>query len=70
MKKHTITSEKFNGFIIDGHIASSSGRGENKSLDVRVDVTTKRVWFEVNDHGVIVGRVPSLDEAVNLYNKL
>ena len=69
-KKHTIALDEFNSFIIDGHIASASGKEQNKSLDIRVDVTTKRVWFEVNDHGIIVGKVPLLAEAIKLYNEL
>ena len=38
-KKHTIALDEFNSFIIDGHIASASGKEQNKSLDIRVDVT-------------------------------
>ena len=68
---HKINSNDLRGYEFKQEIAGSYGKGEHKTLNVRIltgDVAT--VWYEVLENRVLIGFRSKLSDAVVLYNEL
>ena len=48
----------------------SPGDGINQSIDMMTKPGNKAVWFVLTDHKVSVYKGPSLDEAIEIYNRI
>lgn len=66
MSKHVLNYHDLSNSTFEHEIASSCGRGENKSL--RVSVYGEAVSYIVKSKGVVVAASPSLSGAVEAYN--
>ena len=55
---------------ITTQIVGEFGMGVHKTIDLVARVGNKRVWFNIHNCGKVVGSVPDLKEAIDLYNNL
>ena len=72
MKKHTIPIDGNIDYALVHNIAGSYGNGCHKELNLHVHIIEdeKRVWFSVDEHRKTIASVPSMKEAIDLYNKI
>jgi hypothetical protein len=68
MKPDLVTKKDLKGFIISTILFSAKGDNGRKRVKVKLDPVKKRIWYETTGYCSYAG--PSLDEAINLYNKL
>ncbi len=51
-------------------ITSTFGAGDNKALNLVVTPVKGILWFEVIDHKKVIGKLPNLEAAIDLYNNI
>jgi hypothetical protein len=65
MIMHTVCIEDFDD-VIDVRLASNKG----KKLDMKVIPAKKRVWYEVSQGKSTICAVPTIEEAIHIYNNI
>jgi hypothetical protein len=67
MKKHIIDKNDLKDFSLAHVVASSYGRGENKKLLAIIENDT--LFYEIYEHGKMVGSTEKLSDAIDRYNE-
>ena len=70
MKNHILSTNELDDFESRTRLAGQHGHGINKSLDMFVRPTKKRIWFVVESQRKEIAAVPDLSEAIEIYNNL
>ena len=68
--EHTIKLEDFEGFLPKVRIAAQHSRNVNKTIDMYINPTKKRIWFEVSEFHKTIAIVPDIEFAIDLYNNI
>jgi len=68
--RHTIKREDISEaeLEITSELCGSYGQGSHKTLAAYCNLKTKRVWFEVFNHRILMLETEDLDAAVEKYN--
>jgi len=70
MNSHIISMLDFDRFKTKTRIAGQHTEGISKSIDMLVSPYQKRIWFVVENQKNMIAEVPTLKEAIELYNKI
>lgn len=57
-------------YKVTNQLCEQISKKVNKSLDMVTIPGNKRVWFNIYRYRELVGSVPDLKDAIDLYNKL
>ncbi len=68
--KHIISYEDVKKGVVSSEIASSTGNGSHKALQVTVNLSTSEVSYQVKERNEVVLSTDVLEEAVDFYNNL
>jgi hypothetical protein len=68
MKKHIIDKSDLKDYSFTHVVASSYGRGESKKL--LAVVKNDKLYYEIHNHGDVVGPMKTLEEAIDIYNEI
>jgi hypothetical protein len=72
VKQHIIKKEEFQPlpYVIKHELAGSYGEDSNKTLNVKIDIFSKEIFYEVLDHKKVMFGGVDFDKAIEAYNKL
>ena len=65
-----ISKDDLKDFTARTRLFGDHRKGVNLAADVCVDPIEKRIWFELLDHHKWIYKGPSLEYAIDLYNKI
>jgi hypothetical protein len=68
MKKHIIDKSDLKDYSFTHVVASSYGHGESKKLLAVIENDT--LFYEIYEHGKMVGSTKILDTAIDIYNNI
>jgi hypothetical protein len=67
---YQVAYDDLENYEVVNQLCGQVSKKVNKSLDMVTNPGDKRVWFNIYSYRELIGSVPSLKEALDLYNKL